>query len=483
MANDNKTEICRVCLKTDLVKENKFLSLFEKLKDATISENINTIADVSITHGDRLPTKICPECLLELETALNFKHKCETSNNILRNTSFDKFTDFLLEEYNVNHVKKEESELVQKESDNDFYLNINDYLDTNTEDESIGDDLPDQCPVRKSRAIDLKVVCNECGDSFKSKCKLRVHWKKVHLPQILLCPVCKRTFKTYKAFNRHQKIRVKTCLSTDNMRVEGIGKSRIFHCKCCDYSSRRVKDMQSHIVTHNGERPFPCSLCDRTFTQQSSVQAHQESAHQIYFIETTCEICGKFIRGRNAVYKHMRRHKDEGYQCDICKKILKTKCTLRSHLVRHTGVKSYTCEKCASTFFTIAELGNHKRFTHNKDRFLYKCDICEYKSTRSEVLRRHKSKHTLVNVSCTLCGKFFADAQKLSLHQKRHYAERKYSCPHCNTKFLRKDYLQRHLRSKHMCALVSTKPQPFKEENLSSTVCEPIIEISTSSII
>ncbi|KAM3956277.1 zinc finger Y-chromosomal protein 2-like [Aphomia sociella] len=460
MASEEKTNICRVCLRTD-TKMKKCTSLFEKYKDTLISDSINLIANVSIKRGDGLPTKICPNCLLELENALNFKKKCETSNSILQNSTINKYTELSTVEYNLNLVKKEENE--QRFSDGDYGLEVDDYSLTKSEDDWNTDVKTEKCVV-KSRAKDLKLICDDCGGSFKSKCKLRVHWKKEHLAQALICSVCKMAFKSYKAFHRHQKNRHKSCISTINMKIEGIGKSRVFHCKNCNYSTARVKDMQSHLVVHNGERPYICAICGKGFTQQSSLQAHNEFSHKIYIVETTCEYCGKLLRGRNVVYKHMKRHNEERFQCDTCKKFLKSKSSLKLHLVRHTGIKSYTCEKCASTFFTTAELSNHKRMTHNRGQYVYQCDRCKYKTYRSDTLKKHKARHTSTNMACIVCGMFLENAVKLANHQKRHFEEKKYACPHCESKYVNKDSLHRHIRAKHNCTMLVNKPSTVKEK-------------------
>ncbi|KAL0850524.1 hypothetical protein ABMA28_012311 [Loxostege sticticalis] len=452
MSNKGKTIICRVCLRSDSKIRKKCISLFDKHKDALICDNINAIANIAIRADDGLPSEICPDCLLELDTAVNFKQKCENSNNILLAASpCNQTPDHSLPTIDLKEIKKEEPddgfdskeyEIEYLESEIDYNL-FDDQISTKLEEIEV------QPPkVKPSRSIDLKLECHDCGGYFKSKCKLKVHWKRVHLLEKLVCEICKRAFKSSKAYVKHVKTKSRACLITQQTRIEGVGRQRVFHCKDCDYNSRRIKDIRSHLVIHTGDRPYKCDLCPRQFTQQSSLQGHKEMSHKMFLKEITCQYCGKFLRGRNRVYRHLKTHTEDQVQCDICKKVLANKKILIDHLKRHTGVKTFTCEVCASTFYTMSDLCNHRRMIHEKGKHIFKCELCGYTTFRTETLKKHKARHTANRIPCLVCGMFVANAEELVQHQKRHLFK-KYECPYCPLKYARRDSRNKHVKAKH----------------------------------
>lgn len=473
MEEEEKGGICRVCLCT---AKKKSMSLFEKYKDSLVYDYINSLTNVQIKENDGLPDKICRVCLQDLERAIHFKQKCEDSNVFLLSTvNSSTPVEIDVKEVVVKKEEPQETSLEFIETENDYFdsseLYDGDLVTTKREKKS-GNKI--NLGLHKSRAIDLKLQCDDCGEYFKSKCKIRVHWKQVHYKQNLICQDCKRTFKTITAFNKHEKNRRKSCSAATNFRIEGEGKSRVFYCKECSYKSARIKDIITHWVIHTGDRPYKCDLCPKTCTQQSSLAAHKESAHKDYKAEITCQYCGKYIKGRNKIYRHLKTHSDKGMTCPVCQKILKNRNSLNQHMQRHSGVKSYTCEKCAHSFYTGAELSNHKRMVHNKaNKVWFKCELCDYKNYRKECVKRHKAKHTDTNVPCTVCGMFFESSQKLLLHQRRHFEEKKYSCPHCDMKFYRRDTVPRHIKAKHKFMMPTAPPT----QRIGFTIKEECIDI------
>lgn len=497
--NEQKKNInCRICLRYDLKRSQKCFSLFETYNASTISEKIKYIANIDISEGDGLPDKICPDCLLQLETAIVFKQKCENSDKFLHDivrkpqkickvtfsvpvkkeveVLFNDGTDDQDKGYSNKKLKEpadikeksvfpaktkeKECELPERTTENEYLKEriVEEFLEELTEEEYLEEST--EKVLRKSKAIDLKLICDDCGGSFKSKCKLAVHWKKIHLPTKLVCPYCKRMFKSFKAFNVHKNKKTRSCLVATKVRIEGQGRSRLFHCQECTYNTKRIKDMDAHLATHSGDRRYQCSDCPKSFTQHSSLQGHRESTHKDYRVDTTCHYCGKHIQGRCKYYKHLRTHEPKSAQCEVCKKMLKSRSSLITHMKRHSGVRSYTCETCSANFYTTGELCNHRKRVHFKTKS-FCCDMCEYSTYTATALKMHRSRHTLNNVICLMCGTFVESAEKLEAHQKRHL-EKNFPCPHCDKTFFLRDSIRRHIVKKHGC-MVKPKQETIKE--------------------
>ncbi|CAH0600802.1 unnamed protein product [Chrysodeixis includens] len=445
---------CRVCLRYDLDIDKSF-SVFDKYNDALIADRIKYITNIDLKENDGFPELICPDCLLQLETAVDFKQKYETSNKIL-----------------LALVTKLKPLKVPVPSVVDGLLEIADVQSPDVSDneaiEPITIDSDTEVLINKKSKPDVKFICDDCGNNFKSKCKLAVHWKKVHQPEKLICLKCKRTFKSFKAYHVHIKKPSRSCRVANKIRVEGLGYDRVFHCVECTYNTRRIKDMDAHLTTHTGDRRFHCTDCPKSFTQHSSLQGHRESYHKDYKIERTCHVCGKHIKGRSKYYKHLRIHQPKSVECKVCKKMFKCRPSLNNHMKRHSGVKSYSCETCPASFFTLGELCNHRRRVHQKSK-IYHCDLCEYSTYTELALKQHKARHTLNNVACLTCGKFVESPEKLAIHQKSHI-EKNFQCPLCDRKFFAKDSIRKHSLKHHstrtsLINITEIKPERVKAEN------------------
>lgn len=119
-----------------------------------------------------------------------------------------------------------------------------------------------------------------------------------------------------------------------------------------------------------------------------------------------------------------------------------------------------------------------------KGKYWYYCDTCEYKSIRSEKVKKHKLRHTASNIPCIVCGMFFEQADKLAQHQRMHFGERKYPCPLCEKRFFRKDTVGKHIRAKHkfmVPTLVVEKKVVVKKE-VTATPMDEMIEIEVSPV-
>ena len=113
-------------------------------------------------------------------------------------------------------------------------------------------------------------------------------------------------------------------------------KNQIFRTK-----AERNDVILKHIAAvHEKLRPFPCHICNKTFSQKGAVNKHVLIVHE-----------GKI----------------PSFQCETCGKNFTAKAKLKSHVLTvHEGVKPYKCdyENCEAAFTGKQNLEGHILTVH-----------------------------------------------------------------------------------------------------------------------
>ncbi|XP_061456922.1 PR domain zinc finger protein 14 isoform X2 [Rhineura floridana] len=170
-----------------------------------------------------------------------------------------------------------------------------------------------------------------------------------------------------------------------------------YKCERCGkvfaYKYYRDKHLKYTRCVDQGDRKFPCSLCNRSFDKRDRLRIHVLHVHEKHRPHK-CSICGKSFSQSSSLNKHMRVHSGERpYKCVYCNKAFTASSILRTHIRQHSGEKPFKCRHCGKTFASHAAHDSHVRRTH-----------ATKKNART----------------CALCGKIFLEAEEFRFHMKFH---------------------------------------------------------------
>ena len=185
-------------------------------------------------------------------------------------------------------------------------------------------------------------------------------------------------------------------------RVPAVPVLKRFYCGAdgCGKGFGRKAQLNRHLPTHTGERPYPCTEpgCGKGFTQKSTLKVHlrTHTGERPYLCtEPGCSMSFSYL---NLLKVHMRTHTGErSYPCTApgCPKSFGQQCNLTNHMRTHTGEKPYLCTAsgCQKSFSQRGNLASHLR-THTGAR-PYWCTApgCFKSFGRHDYLKIHQKIH------------------------------------------------------------------------------------------
>ncbi|ELU08265.1 hypothetical protein CAPTEDRAFT_189170 [Capitella teleta] len=316
---------------------------------------------------------------------------------------------------------------------------------------------PFACPYCSHR-------CNRKGnlDAHNQKCPFR-------------CYICHQRFSSHADVKQHLK------MHSDDPRFW-----RTYACQWsgCAKAFSNLSHYKRHILTHTGQKPFSCRICQAAFALKGN----------LVFV---CYVCKIHLQEQQLMRQHLATHftdpvhwKPFGCDWPHCKKGFDSKANLTRHQLIHTKERPYQCMACGKRFNQRANLSTHFKRVH-----VLRCYICREPFSEMKELRDHLKLHTdeprLWKPYCcpvAQCERAFTCPKDLSRHsrvparpstfvcqfcklvlpdralmlehlQKTHdpSALRPYGCawPQCSKAFHSHSELQRHTR-------VHTKQRPFQ---------------------
>ncbi|XP_055541529.1 uncharacterized protein LOC129727580 [Wyeomyia smithii] len=180
----------------------------------------------------------------------------------------------------------------------------------------------------------------------------------------------------------------KTYDSVGCVKIDRNGTMR--HHKICELCGKPVERsmFEYHMNQHNGVRPYACSFegCDKRYSNKITRDRHEVILHGDDGFKFDCDQCGAKFKQRAKFELHYAvKHKSEEVPCNICGKLLKHRHLLRKHIELHTS--SFTCKVCGKALQKKWSLKVHMR-VHTQEK-PYPCELCELRFMLKVQMKTH----------------------------------------------------------------------------------------------
>lgn len=120
-------------------------------------------------------------------------------------------------------------------------------------------------PYEREYKCTVKLKCSFCTSTFSQKNNMISHHKAHH------GDVADMSYEVINASSEE----FDCSISDVEGRVDELGR------KACPICGNYFTNVNRHMRVHTGERPFKCTVCERTFSQSTSMKRHMKTAHHL----------------------------------------------------------------------------------------------------------------------------------------------------------------------------------------------------------
>lgn len=327
------------------------------------------------------------------------------------------------------------------------------------------DDIDDECSEENEENTENftsssdELNCRFCNEIFYNSVDLMLHHNIDHKESLknsnettqnltTTCNICGKEFKKSSLFHY--------------LRYHAV---KMFECDFCGKKFSTKNFLRNHLMIHVSkyvrELKFRCGECEKYFATNSLLCSHRLYAHSIRDTrELTCHICKKQLKTKSCLKMHIEsvHAKITQSSCDICNKVYSTKYERDKHFkLNHTDDSDreyFVCQSCGKLFRTAELLRKHKS-SHLEANILCNFNGCDKKFKTKQKLDQHRKSVHYKSIECKCsfpgCEKLFKSTQSCMFHYRVEHENYRAKCPveNCNWSGSRRDYMKRHLKTKH----------------------------------
>lgn len=210
-----------------------------------------------------------------------------------------------------------------------------------------------------------------------------------------------------------------------------------FYCFNCQFTSKQMKEVNSHKRSVHSRKTYDCIMCKITFSNYGELHCHFCPGADLGVwqnLSFRCLFCGQgHIPSAFRCMVHLRKAHNA---CDYCLETFPNQQSLALHVNKHK--MRHMCLKCNITYLSKKDIFEHMFWKHNRDS--KECKLC---LTKKWPYTYHFCVPPAI-FTCDECKRTFSNALLLKVHERWHSGNIPYECKTCNNKFISKKLLTKH---------------------------------------